>query len=57
MDPANNTQTQIISNNPIISNNDIDNTPTTNIAQPNDQSTIFLQAIQHNSKRIEKLHK
>ena len=43
IDLCNDTHTQTISNNPIIPNNVINSTPTTNIAQPNDQSTIILQ--------------
>ena len=36
------TQT-ILNNNPVTLNNDIENTPTTKLAQTNDQSTVILQ--------------
>ena len=44
--------TQTISNNPIIPSNNIGNTPTTNIAQPNDQSTIILQQFSTIAKEL-----
>ena len=42
-DLPNNTHTQTASNTPMVTNNNIGNTPATNIAKPHDQSTVILQ--------------
>ena len=51
-DLLNNTHTQTVSNTSIITNNNIVNTSTTNMAQPHDQSTITLKQFSMITKEL-----
>ena len=51
------TQTQTTSNTPTITNNNIGNTSTINMKQPQDQSTIILQQFGIITEELKKIHK
>ena len=58
MDIPNDNNIQAISNNSTIPNNNVDNTLTTNKAQPNDQSTVSLQQFSMITKELKNfIHK